>query len=49
MQLQVRFGEKDSIVFWLSLLLANLAMGFLCGYCFRAANDPPRQKPEISP
>lgn len=29
--------------FWLALVLANLAMGFLIGYCFRAANEPGRR------
>jgi len=28
------------MAFWIFLLLVNLIMGFLIGYCFRAANEP---------
>jgi hypothetical protein len=36
------------MAFWIFLLLVNLVMGFLIGYCFRAANEPRRQKPKTS-
>jgi hypothetical protein len=39
-------GEEGSMAFWLMLQLVNLVMGFLIGYCFRAANEARRHKPE---
>ena len=36
------------MAFWIFLLLVNLVMGFLIGYCFRAANNSRRQKPKTS-
>jgi hypothetical protein len=32
----------------LDILVVNLVMGFLIGYCFRAANEPRRQKSKTS-
>jgi hypothetical protein len=31
------------MAFWLFLLFVNLVVGFLIGYCFRAANEPGRE------
>jgi hypothetical protein len=40
---RLRQEEEGSMAFWLALLLVNLVMGFLIGYCFRAANEPGRK------
>jgi hypothetical protein len=46
--MRLHVGKKASMAFWIFLLLVNLIMGFLIGYCFRAANEPRRQKPKTS-